>query len=210
VSSANIEALRPSINKTFKDIRSHIFDIELERHTTQRDRIIKAICDYVTQTITAESKSLLSSFYSNMMDQTLGNEPFLTARNKNKFYDKDIRRMIFDRYDVSVSENINYTQTSEKFKALPIPAGMATLGVVLSIALSKVVILPISLIIAGGLYYFISEYEKDKNQKEFMAAIDRYINSVKGELIIWFEHIEAFYHEQVEELKQSIEGGHNE
>jgi hypothetical protein len=205
--SANIEALRPSINKIFEDIRSHISDIE--RYTT-RDRVIKAICDYVTQTITAESKSLLSSFYSRMMAQTIGNEPFLTARNKNKFYDKDILSMIFDRYDFSVSENINYTQANEKFKALPVSAGTAGLGVILSIALSKAVILPISLIIAGGLYYFISEYEKEKGRSDFVAAINRYINSVKRELIIWFEHIEAFYNEQVEELKQSIEGGYNE
>jgi hypothetical protein len=204
--SANIEALLPSINKTFEDIRSHVSDIE--RHTAQRDRIIKAICDYVTQTITAESKSLLSSFYSGMMYQTLGNEPFLTVRNKNKFYDKDIRSIIFDRYNFSVSEDINYTQANEKCKALPIPAGTAGLGVILSVALSQVVIFPISLIIAGGLYYFISEYEKDKGHSEFMVAINRYINSVKGELIIWFEHIEAFYNEQVEELKRSIEGGH--
>jgi hypothetical protein len=205
MSSANIEALRPSIDKIFEDIHCHISDIE---RYTNRDSVVKAICDYATQTITAESKSLLSSFYSRMMDQTIGNEPFLTARNKNKFYDKDILSMIVDRYDFSVSEDINYIQSNEKCKALPIPAGMAGLGVILSIALSQVVILPISLIIAGGLYYLISEYEKGKDQGEFMAAINRYIDSVKRELIIWFEHIEAFYNEQVEELKRSIEGGY--
>jgi hypothetical protein len=208
VSSANIDALLPSINKTFEDIRSYVSGIE--RHTDQRDRIIRSICDYVTQTITAESKSLLSSFYSKIMDQTLGNEPFLTARNKNKFYDKDIRGMIFDRYNFSVSEDINYSQANEKCKAMPLPAGTAGLGIILSIALAKVAILPMSLIIAGGLYCFISKYEKDKAQNEFMTAINRYIHSVKGELIIWLEHIEAFYNEQVEELKRSIEGGHNE
>jgi hypothetical protein len=207
VSSANIEALLPSINKTFEDIRSHVSDIE--RNTSQRDRIIRAICDYVTQTITAESKSLLSSFYSGMMDQTLGNEPFLTARNKNKFYDRDIRSMIFDRYNFSVSEDINYTQADEKCKAMPIPVGTAGLGVILSVALSQAVILPISLIIAGGLYYYISEYEKNKGQGEFMAVINRYINSVEGDLIIWFEHIEKFYNEQVDELKTSIKGDNN-
>jgi hypothetical protein len=207
VSSANIEALRPSINKTFEDISSRVSDIG--RNTAQRDRIIKAICDYVTQTITAESKSLLSSFYSGMMDQTLGNEPFLTAMNKNKFYRKNIRGMIFDRYNFSVSEDINYTQANEKYKALPIPVGTAGLGVILSVVLSQAVILPISLIIAGGLYYFISEYEKNKGQGEFMAAINQYINSVKGELIIWFEHIEKFYNEQVDELKTSIRGDNN-
>jgi hypothetical protein len=207
MSSVNIESLRPSIDKIFENIHSRVSDIE---RYTNRDRVIKAICDYVTQTIAAESKSLLSSFYSNMMDQTINDEPFLTARNKNKFYDKDIRSMIFDRYNFSVSENINCTQANEKYKVLSIPAGTAGLGVILSIALSKVVILPISLIIAGGLYYFISKYEKNKGQDEFMAAINRYINSVKRELIIWFEHIEVFYNDQVEELKQSIEGGHNE
>ncbi|MDR0573788.1 MAG: hypothetical protein LBG96_07140 [Tannerella sp.] len=92
MSSINLDALTPSINKVFEKIRSRISD--MERHPEQRERIINAICDYVAQTITAESKSLLSSFYSSMVDETLAREPFLTTRNKNKFYDKDILRNI--------------------------------------------------------------------------------------------------------------------
>jgi hypothetical protein len=208
MSSVNIEALKPSINKTFEDIRSHIYDIE--RNTTQRNRIAKAICDYVTLAITAESKSLLSSFYSNMMDQTLGHEPFLTTKNKNRFYDKDIRGIIFSKYNFSVNKTINYSQANEKYRALPLPAGVAGLGVILSIALSKAIILPISLVIAGGLYYLLSQYEKSKNKREFISTINRYLASVKEELIVWFEHIETFYNDQVEELKRSCSGGRDE
>lgn len=207
MSSANIEALKPSINKVFEDIRSHVSDIE--RNATLRDHIMKAVCDYVTATVTAESKSLLSTFYSGMMDKTLGNEPFTTARNKNRFYDKDIRGMIFGRYNFSVTESIDYREASEKCKALPVPAGVAGIGVILSVALSQVVILPISLVVAGGLYYFLSEYEKNKDRDTFASAINRYLDSVKSGLIAWFEHIEAFYNEQVAELKKSIEGGNN-
>lgn len=208
MSSTNIEALKPSINKTFEDIRSHISGIE--QNTTQRDRIVKAICDYVTLAITAESKSLLSSLYSAMRDQTLKCEPFLTTKNKNIFYDKDIRGIIFNKYNFSVNKTINYRQANEKHRALLLPAGVAGLGAILSIALSKAIILPISLIIAGGLYYLISKYEKSKNQGEFISAINRYLASVKEELIVWFEHIETFYNEQVEELKHSCSGGYDE
>jgi hypothetical protein len=88
--------------------------------------------------------------------------------------------------------------------------GTAGLGIILSIALSQPLILPISLVVTVGLYYCISEYEKSKDQNEFSAAINRYLDSVENELIIWFEHIEEFYKEQVEELKQTIEGSHNE
>jgi hypothetical protein len=61
VALASLEVLAPFIDKTFKDIRSCISN--MERDTIRWDCIIKEIFDYVTQTITAEKKSLLYLSY---------------------------------------------------------------------------------------------------------------------------------------------------
>ena len=206
---SKIETLMPSIKKIFIDIRSHVSGIE--RNTAQKDQVIKSVCDYVIQTITAESKSLLSSFYSNLMDETLSQGPFLNnTKNKNKFYRYDILNMIFEKYSFSVAENIDYEQAHEKYSYLPIPAGTAGIGVVLSIALSNAIILPVSLIFAGCLYYFISEKGKEKNRAEFKSAINHYLVSVESELCIWFKNIEDFYNKQVSELITTLESDNNE
>ncbi len=44
-----------------------------------------------------------------MSEETLGKEPFVTARNQNKFYEKDIWAMIFDKYSFSANtENLYF------------------------------------------------------------------------------------------------------
>jgi hypothetical protein len=49
-----------------------------------------------------------------------------------------------------------------------------------------------------------------KNQETFINAIIRYLDSAKSELLKWFKNIKIFYNEQMEELKQAIDGGYNE
>jgi hypothetical protein len=204
VASTNIQAIIPLIDKVFEQLHSRVS--EIEHCTAGKDQIIKAVCDYVTLSLTAESKALFSTFYSRLADETLSKEPFLTTRNKGKFYDKDFRSMIYEKYSFSTEMNIDYKHANEKYTALPLPLGTAGLGVILSVVFAKAIIIPISLVIAGGLYYCISEYEKTKNEAEFTSSIQKYLNSIKGELIVWFENIEVFYNEQVEALKKSIDG----
>jgi len=200
---SKIDALMPLIKEKFDNIRSDVSGIE--RNTEQKERVIKAVCDYVTQTITVESKLLLSSFYSILMDETLSHEPFLNnTRNKNRFYRLDIFSRISGKYNFSITEDIDYRQVYKKYSALPVPAGTIGIGVILSVALSRVVIIPISLVAAGVLYYFISEQGKNKNKHEFNAAINRYLDTVESELCIWFKNIEDFYNKHVEELISTL------
>jgi hypothetical protein len=209
VKSDNLQAIKPLIDKVFVPIRSHISEIEHNMTGAGKDQITKAICDYVTLTLTAESKSLLSTFYSRLADETLGKEPFLTTKNKNKFYDRDYRSMIYEKYSFDITGNLDHKVSDVQSSNLPLSVGVAGIGVVLSIALSQIVIIPVSLVVAGSLYYFISENEKNKNREDFIAAASHYLDSAKEELFIWFENIESFYNAQVEELKRSISGGSN-
>lgn len=205
MASTNIQAIIPFIDKVFEQFHSRVS--EIEHCTAGKDQIVKAVCDYVRLSLTAESKSLFSTFYSRLADETLSKDPFLTTRNKGKFYDKDFRSMIYEKYSFATEMNIEYKQANEKCAALPLPVGTVGLGVILSIVFAKVIIIPVSLVVAGGLYYCILEYEKNKNETEFTSSIQKYLNSIKSELIVWFESIEAFYNEQVEALKKSIDGG---
>ena len=207
--SQNINALKPYIKKLFDDIRSHVLDIE--NKPKQKERVMKEICDYVMQKITAESKSMLSSFYSSLIDDTLSQEPFLNnTKNKNKFYRRDIMSLIFEKYNFSTGKDIDYKQAYDKYYSLPISFGTAGIGIILSIALSKIIIIPVSLIVAGSLYYFISEQEKKKNKDKYKISIELYLDSIESEILVWFENIEAFYNKQVEELKSNLKDENNE
>jgi hypothetical protein len=209
VSSDNLQAIKPLIDKVFAQMRSRVSEIEHNMAGAGKDQIAKAVCDYVTLTLTAESKSLLSTFYSRLADETLGKDPFLTTKNKNRFYDHDFRNIIYEKYSFDTTESFDYKASDVRSANLPLPVGAVGVGVVLSIALSQFVIIPIAFIVAGSLYYFISENEKNKTRDEFIAAVIRYLDSTKKELIIWFENIESFYNTQVEALKRSISGGSN-
>ena len=206
--SSKVENIIPSVKKTFTDIRYHVSGIE--RNIIQKEKVIRAVCDYVTQTITTESKSLLSSFYSILMDETLSKEPFLNnTKNKNQFYRRDILNIIFEKYNFSITKDIDYKQAYEKYSSLPIPAGAAGIGVILSIALSNFIIIPVSLVIAGCLYYFISEQSKDKNKYEFKAAINSYLDLIESDLIYWFKDVEDFYNKQIDELISTFGSDNN-
>jgi hypothetical protein len=201
MSSAN-QYLKPLLDNVFSKIRTRV--AEIEREEGNRERITQDICNYVSNTIAAESRSLVSSLYTKLLEETFSKEPFLTTRNKNKFYEKDIWSMIYDKYSFSTQEKINYEQASKNIASLLVPATALGLGVVLSIALSKVIIILIALVVSGCLYYFILKNKKTTNKDDFAQAIGAYLDSVKRELLVWFENIERFYYEQLEEIKATL------
>ena len=196
------EYINPLLEKSFEEIRSYVS--EIERRPGDREQIAKAICDYVGATVAGKSKSLASSLYTKLSEKTLNNEPFLTNKNKNRFYDKDIWSMIFDKYSFTAQENINYARVDENLAALPIPVATVGLGALLSLALPGAVVIPVALLVATGLYVRLRNSAKASNTNKFVSAIDAYLDSIKSELLKWFEAIEQFYHQQVNEVKASL------
>ena len=77
-------------------------------------------------------------------------------------------------------------------------------GVILSIALSKAIVVLVALVIAAGLYFYIRESKKTSNADKFASAIDAYLEKIKHELLTWFENIEQFYYQQVDEVIASL------
>jgi hypothetical protein len=195
--------LETLIEKAFQEMRNRIAEIMHE--AGNREQIAEAICNYVGNYLAAESKSLVSSLYKILSEETLGKEPFTTARNQNKFYDKDIWAMIFNKYSFAAQEKINYAEVNENLAALPVPLVTAGVGIILSIALSKAIIIPIALVIAAGLYFLLREKKKASNTNDFISAIDVYLETIKRELLVWLENIECFYHQQVEEVIKTLE-----
>jgi len=208
VSSTHIEGLKPWINKTFSEMQARI--AEIERSRGSRDAIIEAICKYVSQTVTAESRLLLMTLCSRMSDETLASGDFPTARERNKFHRKGIGDLIYDKYNFTTTEVINYAEAKANYIALSVSVGSVGIGVVLWKVLHYSWIIPIALVVAGGLYYFLSEQEKSKRQVKFSEAIHSYLDQVKQGLISWLEGVEVFYNEQVEDLKKSMAGGSDE
>jgi hypothetical protein len=197
------EYVKPLIEKAFFEMKSRI--VEIERETVNRDKIAEAICNYAGNYLAAESMSLVASLYKILSEETFGKDPFLSARNRNKFRGKNIKSMIFNKYSFQAQGKINYTEVNANLAAIPIPAAEAGLGIVLSIALSKAIIVPVSLVIAAGLYFFLREKTKYSNTDNFVSAINSYLETLKRELMIWLENIESFYHEQVAEVIKTLE-----
>ena len=195
------EIASPLLEKSFAEMRANIS--EMVQKSRYREQIVKVICDYVGTYVTGESKSIVSSLYTKLSAETLKSDPFSTAKNKNIFYEKDIWSMIFDKYSFSTQEKINYRQTPESFAIVP-PLATTGIGVALSIALSKAIIAPIALVVSMGLYFYIRGSIKTSNTIIFIMAIDAYLNTIKRELMEWFENIEQFYHQQVDEVIASL------
>jgi hypothetical protein len=200
--SANLKSLENAINELFVKIDKRIDEIcSLPGNNCDK---AESICDYVTNTLAAESKSLLSTLYSKMSDATLSEPLFSDVSNANKFYSLDLRSLIYEKYIFSVEDKIDYKLANERLIALSSATGTIALGAVLTTALSSPIVIPIAIVVAGALYFLMTDTIKKQNKEAFSKSVRAYVDSLKEQFIIWLENIEKYYNEKVEELKKTL------
>ncbi len=194
------EKLENYIDKIIKEIKN----IEKRNiHNGMSDeQIINSVINITVNKFTPASKSILSSTYNMLKEQTLAEEKYSSSKNEAAFYEMNISKELNNKFNFNVPSKIDYKESKETINKW-IKAGVIVVtGGVVSIKLKSLMPIGIATIIAGIMLILIKD--KKISNRNIETIIDEYLNNVKKSMTDWITSIEKYYDEKIEELEQKL------
>ena len=152
--------------------------------------------------MTPESKSILSSVYNMMMEQTLSGELYQDAEKKAAYYEANILKELGDKFNFEVPAYIDYHE-SKKILNKWIKAGAVSLvGGTISISFKSWIPVVIAVVIAGVMALLLDD--KKENAEDIHGIIEKYLENVKQTLMDWISDIEKYYDERVSAIEREM------
>jgi len=177
------------------------------------NEITQNIIHVVSEELTTQSRTLIVDLYSVLSQETLNQPEFQDMEHKSMFYLADIRGLIYDKYVFdetvmeSLQEGISVQEINKTYTSIAAAAGTAAVGGVLKYVLSTRVNIPIVLIFIGAMTAFCISYFKvtpEINKTSFHKAVSIFLKEIRNEYKVWFEEIEQYYHQKVQELIETF------
>lgn len=188
------------IDKIVSKLKS---DAERDLHKGTSNKIV--LDNLVNATVgkmTPESKSMLSSVYNMMMDQTLSGELYQDSEKKAAYYEADILKELNAKFDFEVPAHIDYHE-SKKILNKWTKAGIVTLtGGAISISLKNWIPVVIAVVIAGVMALLLED--KKETDEDIHGTIAKYLENVKQTLMDWVSDIEKYYDERVSAIEREM------
>lgn len=195
------EKLENYIDKIIKDIKS-ITKRNIHNGMTDKE-IINSVINITINKFTPESKSILSSTYNMLKEQTLAEEKYSSSKNEAAFYEMNISKELNNKFNFDVPNKIDYKESKETINKW-IKAGVVVVtGGVISIKLKSLIPIGIATIIAGIMLILIKDKQISSGNIEMI--VDEYLSNVKKSMMAWIISIEKYYDEKMEELNKKIE-----
>lgn len=198
-------------------------DLIFEELSTQAMQLIESnsnlasVSEQITRSISGElivrSKTLITDIYAEMSKHTLSSAEFEDAEHKNMFFTSNLRADLLEKYRFEIKnvdaykKGINYHEINKIYASLTVAAGTATIGGVLSYALTHTVSIPIVVIIAGAVSAFCASYflaVPKTNKAAFKKAILMYLEEMKKDFLKWLDDVEIYYNKRINELIKSF------
>lgn len=197
---SNKEKLENYIDKIIEDIKS-ITKHNIHNGMTD-EKIINSVINITVNKFTPASKSILSSVYNMLGEQTLAKEKYSISKNEAAFYEMNISKELNNKFNFNVPSKIDYKESKKTINKW-IKAGVIVVaGGVISIKLKSFVPIGIATIIAGIMVILIKD--KKISNSNIEMVIDEYLNNVKKSMMDWIISIEKYYDEKIEELEQKL------
>lgn len=201
------DILKSKIDKMFDEISEKVSDAIAV--STTKEIAADNISRIVASATTSRSKTMLSDMYSDLSKAVL--DKISDVSIQNRFYEADLRKEIFDKYDfLSNLENFDYKEINRLKISLGVGAGALAVGgtgigiyAALSHALISTLVIPIAIVFAVAVGAFCASYfvaTEKINKSKFKAAILAYLEAVKKDYISWFDEIEVYFNKRVEEI----------
>ena len=203
----NKELLNEKIKDMFKDMKiksNELIDVDIDFSITSKN-----IMDTVSSEIVTRSKTLIIDMYAELSKHTLNTEEFREPERKSKFYEANIRGEILNKYNFDVGTissfetGIKFEEVNKLYASIATSTGTMAVGGVLKYVLTSKINIPLVVIIAGAVATFCTSYFKsvpDRNKLTFKKAIEVFLDETEYEFIQWFDEIEIYYKEKVDEL----------
>jgi hypothetical protein len=197
----------------FSDLSKRANEI-IAKATSVDDAIARAT-HLVSSEVSTRSKTILSDMLDDLTNSVLETEFFADISKQNAFYRVNLQEEILGKYQFAPSASVNYVEASRALQALKVggltfAAGAAIeVGVVLiaGLSLSSLVPIPLSALIVASIGAALTDYyaiEPARNKKNLAIAFEEYLRQAKQQFLNWFDEVEHFFNQRVEEIKQTI------
>lgn len=205
--------IKPKVDAMFSDLSKRANEI-IAKATSVDDAIARAT-HLVSSEVSTRSKTILSDMLDDLTNSVLETEFFADISKQNAFYRVNLQEEILGKYQFAPSASVNYVEASRALQALKVggltfAAGAAIeVGVVLiaGLSLSSLVPIPLSALIVASIGAALTDYyaiEPARNKKNLAIAFEEYLRQAKQQFLNWFDEVEHFFNQRVEEIKQTI------
>ena len=205
--------IKPKVDAMFSDLSKRANEI-ISKATSVDDAIARAT-HLVSSEVSTRSKTILSDMLDDLTNSVLETEFFADISKQNAFYRVNLQEEILGKYQFAPSASVNYVEASRALQALKVggltfAAGAAIeVGVVLiaGLSLSSLVPIPLSALIVASIGAALTDYyaiEPARNKNNLAIAFEEYLRQAKQQFLNWFDEVEHFFNQRVEEIKQTI------
>jgi hypothetical protein len=197
----------------FDELRAKAGKIVVDSNSV--DEAVRKIMQLVSSETASRSKTILSDMLFDLNDSLLQTAFFHDIITQNKFIELNLRQEILNKYQFSVSTTVDYQEAARVVQALKIGGatfvigGIAEIGVVLKVGLSisNLVPIPVSILVVAALGAALVDYlaiEPNRSKKKFSQKLDSYLIDVQNQFLNWFDGVESYYNNRVEEIKLTL------
>jgi hypothetical protein len=207
------EKMKPKVEKMFDDLRMEAQEIVVE--TKSANEAVSRICKRISSETATRSKTMLSDMLFDLNDSLLQTSFFTNTSQQNKFTELNLRQEILSKYQFTATITIDYEEASRIAQAIKVSSatfaigGICEIGVVLiaGLSLSSLVPVPVGVLFAAAFGTAMLSYfaiEPNRNKRNFSQVIDKYLAEAQQQFLNWFDEIENYFNNRVDEIKQKI------
>ena len=199
--------MKNQVEKMFCDLRSKSEGIVASSsiYKNASDRIMKL----VSSRIAAESEGYIVDMYTLLTERIKQEAFFQDPNHLNAFYRLNLRDKLNDKYHFEVDsldafqKGVDYKEINRLYASLGAAAGTLAVGEILKFAMSSVVNIPFTVIVAGAATVAFSSYFKivpSRNKIAFKKAVDAFLSDLEHDILNWLADVECFFDGQIKTL----------
>lgn len=198
--------LEKQVHTLFIELKAKSNDIaaKARTNTDATERIMRL----VSSTISAEAEGYMVDLYACLVEKIKCEDFFKNPENLNAFYRLNLRDELNEKYQFNIEDidayknGIEYRDINQLYAAAGAVAGTLALGGILKFALSKVIGIPLVVVIAGAVVAACAAYfaVPTRNRKEYKKSVDKFLNDLEKDILDWFVDVEVYFDEQVRTL----------
>ena len=203
--------VKSNIENLFCEVKEKVQEIIMNADDTSS--ATHSIVEYVSSKITAASRGYMTDVYTSLSKATLNEAIFNDSANANKFYELNLRQKIYDAYQFDINDlssyksGIDFKEVNRTYATAGATIGTLTLGGILKATLTKVIDIPLIVIIAGAVILGWGTYVKgvpEYNKMKYIVTVNTFIADLENEFLVWVDVVEEFFNQQVSDLKKTL------
>ncbi len=150
--------------------------------------------------ISSESKVLLNSEITFLKNECLKQPSFASAKKKNAFWKRNLAQDILSHYNFSYLQKEIIAQQPSLTIPVVAASGVFVLGGTLALALDSAIIVPVAIVAAAVVFFYLKKYIENKNTQSRANIIDECLADLKRQLLEWLLAVEAYFKREIEKI----------